>query len=118
MKKLVMSLVFLFIIFNLISVFLNVRLVSLAPEDEISENQGFVGLTILAGIPEITIHYPLNESYNYSYLQTNDYGLDLNVSSNFNPDFWYYRLYDLKHGGDNYTLDVGFVPNSSMQVIR
>jgi hypothetical protein len=76
---------------------------------------GAISLFISGGIQEINISSPINTTYNFGIGAT--YAIDLNTTSNFNPDEWTYSLYDLRH---NVLLNdtIAFTPNSTINATR
>lgn len=77
---------------------------------------GFVGLVIIGNTNEsVTLDSPQNTTYNFN--PGDLYVTDLNVSANFDPDFWEYSLWDLRH---NVPVEksVSFTPNTTFNAVR
>lgn len=76
---------------------------------------GIISIIIQANPFTIYLHSPKNQTYSFSI--GDNYTLDLNVSSDYEYDSWYYKLEDLKHDLliKDYTL---FTPNTSFEAGR
>jgi len=63
----------------------------------------------------IEISSPLNITYNFS--RGENYTINLNVTSNFEVDSWWYDLVDLRHNKEIYD-EIIFEPNRSFNAVR
>ncbi|MCH7850621.1 MAG: hypothetical protein IH845_03195 [Nanoarchaeota archaeon] len=78
-------------------------------------DSGIIDLFVEGNPKIVTIHYPLNATYNFSI--GDNYSFVLNVSADFLVDNWTYSLYDVRHDKVSVT-DVIFTPNSSFFAVR
>ena len=79
-----------------------------------SDSTGTVSIFVEMPPYEINITAPLNTTYN---LSLNNYSLQLNVTSNFSVNTWWFNLYDLKHAQAVNTTVV-FTPNATFNAVR
>src|SRR3989338_2500913 len=116
MKKKVIIAVILFVLSGLFILGILISFFRLS-DISFSGASGLIGLTILQR-PGVTIHNPENITYNFSIVEhlKDNMTLDLNVSSNFGADVWWYVLEDLKWDLDSGSI--GFSPNSSIDTYR
>jgi len=119
MKKLVISLMGVFIFLNILIMtipftqLLNFKI----PSSIITGKGSFgtIGLVILGPGGVVTIDSPENRTYNFSIGA--DYIIDLNVSADFSVDVWRYKLEDLRHG-TTVNESVIFTPNTTINAVR
>ncbi len=76
---------------------------------------GLIGLTVLAPEISISIISPENTTYNFGIGDV--YNISLNVTSDFEPNAWWYDLYDLRHG-TFVNQSVIFTPNTTITAVR
>ena len=107
--------VLVFSMLNFFSVYyLNVPLSPVALTGQVVES-GIVKLYVEGSPKVITIHYPLNTSYDFAIGES--IILALNVSADFFVDDWNYSLYDLRHSSYTAT-ELEFTPNTTISATR
>lgn len=84
-----------------------------------SITSGLVTFEIISP-PLINITSPLNITYDYTSLTDviGPFLIDLNVTANFDATNWRYYLYDYRHGGVPVEENIGFAPNTTIDVVR
>lgn len=63
----------------------------------------------------INISSPENITYEFNF--TDPYTINLNVSANFEPEDWWFSLYDVRHSSYEY-FEQFFIPNSTFEAVR
>ena len=107
--------VLIFSMLNFFSVYyLNTPLSPVALTGQVVDN-GIVKLYVEGGSKNITIHSPLNDSYDFAI--GDPYLFNLDVIADFFVDEWNYSLYDLKHGSATET-ETDFTPNTTITATR
>ena len=76
---------------------------------------GYIGLTVLEPVISLAIDSPENITYNFGIGA--DYNIDLNVTADFEPNTWWYDLYDLRHS-TMINESVIFTPNTTITAVR
>ena len=112
-KKLIGCMILLVILF-MFNLYL---LIYLFPEIEVTGSSittASVGFVIEGELRILTILSPSNTTYNFG---SEPYIIDLNVSTNFAVDNWWYTLWDLKHN-EIINDSVGFSPNTTFNAVR
>ncbi|MEM4325849.1 MAG: hypothetical protein QXU40_00925 [Candidatus Pacearchaeota archaeon] len=79
--------------------------------------KSIVGVTklLIEGIFSVKIDSPENKTYYFNIGE--NYTLDLNVSSFFEIESWWYSLYDLKHN-QTVVQNLSFTPNTTFDAVR
>jgi hypothetical protein len=76
---------------------------------------GHVSIDFGGVVKVINISSPENKTYYFN--KGDNYTIDLNVSSNFDADTWWYSLYDIKHS-IIVNNSIFFIPNATFNAVR